>query len=47
MLGSLQAVEDALDDPFDGISEDDINLDQVLMHNIVVMMFKQLACWCL
>jgi hypothetical protein len=29
VLGSLQAVEDALDDPFDGISEDDINLDQL------------------
>lgn len=29
VFGSLQAVEDALDDPFDGISEDDINLDQV------------------
>ncbi|XP_065837613.1 uncharacterized protein [Oscarella lobularis] len=29
VFGSLQAVEDALDDPFDGISEDDINLDQL------------------
>lgn len=29
IFGTLQGVQDVLDDPFDGISEDDINLGQV------------------
>ena len=29
IFGALQGVQDVLDDPFDGISEDDINLGQV------------------
>ena len=29
VFGTLQGVQDKLDDPFDGISEDDINLGQV------------------
>lgn len=30
IFGTLQGVQDVLDDPFDGISEDDINLGQVM-----------------
>lgn len=29
LFGSLQAVQDKLDDPFDGIGEDDVKLEQV------------------
>ena len=29
MFGTLQGVQDKLDDPFDGMSEDDIDLEQV------------------
>ena len=29
VFGALQGVQDKLDDPFDGMSEDDINLDTV------------------
>ena len=29
IFGTLQGVQDVLDDPFDGISEDDINLGPV------------------
>lgn len=32
IFGTLQGVQDVLDDPFDGISEDDINLGQVSMQ---------------
>ena len=31
IFGTLQGVQDVLDDPFDGISEDDINLGHVSM----------------
>ena len=33
IFGSLQGVQDILDDPFDGISEDDINLGQVRSYS--------------
>ena len=29
LFGALQGVQDKLDDPFDGMSEDDINLETV------------------
>ena len=35
VFGTLQGVQDKLDDPFDGISEDDINLGQV-RENVLV-----------
>lgn len=47
MFGTLQGVQDVLDDPFDGISEDDINLGQVrgfdtsLMLEVLVEVIAQ------
>ena len=32
LFGSLQAVQDKLDDPFDGIGEDDVHLGQVVLR---------------
>ena len=37
LYGSLQAVQDKLDDPFDGIGEDDVKLGQVDIFNVQLM----------